>query len=166
MQYISKIFKLSVILCLSIINVSSFGQKTDIDFNQINPDARLYECFDKTYIQQLQKDNPELILYYNFYLDNSYFVGKEVPEKPINGKDIHTVTLKNETSSDKIQYFNEDLSKFNPKTFNVLKYNFKTDYNKYTNYILGNTGKILIFYPKKRFIKKYNDYKKSLTNNL
>ncbi len=162
MKYISKNFKLSVILCFSIINVCSFAQKTEIDLSQVKPDARLYQCFDKTYIQQLQKDNPELILYYNFYLDNSYFVGKEVPGKPVQCKNIKKVTLKNETLSGKVQYFNEDLSNFNPKTFNVLKYNFNTDYNKYTNYFLGKTGKILIFYPKKRFIKKYNDYKKTL----
>ncbi len=146
----------------SFINVYSFAQKTEINSIQIKPDARLYECFDKTYIQQLQKDNPEQILYYNFYLDNSYFIGKEVPGKPVNGKDIHNVTLKKETPSGKVQYFNEDLSDFNPKTFNVLKYNFKTDYNKYTYYISKETGEILIFYPEKKFVKKYNDYKKTL----
>ncbi len=157
------IFKKTILFVFffSFINIYCFSQN-EINSNQIKPDTRLYECFDKTYIQQLQKDNPELILYYNFYLDNSYFIGKEVPEKPVNGKDIHNVTLKRKTSSDKVQYFNEDLSDFNPEKFNVLKYNFDVDYNRYTHYILGNTGKILIFYPKKRFIKKYNDYKKTL----
>jgi hypothetical protein len=49
----------------SFINIYCFSQN-EINSNQIKPDTRLYECFDKTYIQQLQKDNPELILYYNF----------------------------------------------------------------------------------------------------
>ncbi len=156
--------KLMFLLTIAFaINSYSFAQKTEIYLNQVKPDARLYECFDKAYIQQLQKDNPETILYYNFYLDNSYFVGKQVPGKPVQGKNINEITLKNEISSGKVQYFNENVSDFNPKTFNVLKYNFNTDYDKYTNYILGNTGKILIFYPEKKFTKKYNDYKKFLS---
>jgi hypothetical protein len=106
--------------------------------------------------------NPEGILYYNYYLDNSYYVATNDPSKPTStALDIHTVKTIDASSSGKTSLFSEDLSKFDTKTFNVLKYDFATDFNKYTTYKLGNTGKLLVFYPKAVFIEMFNEYKKS-----
>ena len=50
----------------------AFAQQTS-GSREIKPDAHLYECFPKDYVDGL-KDNPRLLLYYNFYLDNAFFV--------------------------------------------------------------------------------------------
>jgi hypothetical protein len=36
----------------------------------------------------------------------------------------------------------------------------------FTNYLLGKTGKILVFYSNKAFNDKFNDYMKSLNTDL
>ena len=131
-----------------------------ISKNQPAPDARLYDCFTKEYINDLVK-NPRLLLYYNFYLDNSYFLTDSNTEKPVQGADISTVKLALNANGESTGFFNEDVTKFDKKTFNPLKYNFVTDYETYTVFTLGTTGKAIVFYPQKRFAEMYNEYLKS-----
>jgi hypothetical protein len=155
----SRIFTFLFIF-LSIITFSnSFGQNTT---TAITPDARLYQCFDSAYVQRTLAINPEGILYYNYFLDYSYYIATNDPSKPTTtALDIYKVKTTDIAGTGKTSLFNEDLSKFDAKTFNVLKYDFATDFNKYTTYKLGNTGKLLVFYPKAVFIEMYNEYKKS-----
>jgi len=139
---------------------NSFAQNTN---NSIIPDSRLYKCFDSSYVQQTLKGDQEGIIYYNYLLDHSYFIAKNDPSKPsTDALDIYKVKKIDFKKSGKIEFFNEDLSSFNQKTFNVLIYDFVTDFNKYTTYKLGETGNLIVFYPKYVFIQMYNEYKKSL----
>jgi hypothetical protein len=126
---------------------------------EIKPDARLYECFPKDYVDGL-KDNPRLLLYYNFFLDNAFFVSDAKGKAP-QGQDITKVTYKEPGPDGQPRYFNEDLSSFNPKKFNALQYQFNISHDKYTQYLLGNTGKVLIFYPQQYFTQKYREYLKT-----
>jgi hypothetical protein len=128
--------------------------------NNIKPDSRLYDCFTKEYVNDLVK-NPRLLLYYNFYLDHSYFVRTSTPDKPVVGTDISTVKLALDEKGESSGSFNEDIANFNEKAFNPLKYNFVTDNENFTVFTLGNTGKAIVFYPQKRFAEMYNEYLKS-----
>jgi len=127
----------------------------------IKPDPRLYDCFTKEYVNQLIKQ-PRLLAYYNFYLDHSYVIREADPGKPVETIDITTVkTVDNGLGNGDVP-FSENIIQFNPARFNPLKYDFKTHPELTTNYKLGNTGKMLVFYPSKVFTSMYNEYLKSL----
>ncbi len=150
-------------LIFIVIGISAQAQGKDK--NEIKPDQRLYNCFTKEYVDGLIS-NPRLLLYYNFYLDNSWFLSESKAEKPLPGSDISTVPLADNSVganslSIKGEFYSEDVTKFDVKTFNPLMYDFKTDANYYTSYKLGNTGKAVIFYSHRKFAELYNAYLKS-----
>jgi len=154
----SKLFIFLFIFPLAFITETAISQNTV----NISPEPRLYECFDSAYVQRTLDRNPETIIYYNFYLDNSYYLSENNPEKPtIEAIDIFKVKKINYKNSGIPEFFNENLTTFDTKKFNPLKYEFAIDFNKYITYKLGNTGKLLVFYPKSVFIQMYNIYKKS-----
>lgn len=115
------------------------------------PDSRLFDCFDKSYIELLESKNPDLIVYYNFFLDNSYFI-TELPTEKINSSKIQTLK-----PLDKFKN-----SKTNIASLNILKYDVKRFYDEYSFYRIGTTNKILVFYSEKEFMIKYNEHRKSL----
>jgi len=127
----------------------------------IKPDPRLYDCFTKEYINQLIKQ-PRLLAYYNFYLDNAYVVADTDLGKPVESTDISQVKTLDNGLGNGGKLFSEVLNPFNPKKFNPLKYDFQTHPELTTNYKLGNTGKMLVFYPSKVFASMYKEYLKSL----
>lgn len=135
---------------LTSLAFTSFSQNNSTS----QPDDRLYQIFDKTYIEQ----NQELMLYYNYYLDNSFYIVSLKSEKPVTGDDIKTVKTRPEFSSGKEISFNEKI--YNKNNFNVLKYNFSTDYNNFKTYIWKESGIALIFYPVKTFQANYKEYLK------
>lgn len=154
-QFIKK--QCFILLALFFIGFQAHSQQQS--HKEIKPDPRLYECFPKDYVDGL-KNNPRLLLYYNFYLDHTYFLNQ--PQgKPSQGVDITTVTYKEPGPDGQVRYFDENLATFDPKKFCALKYNFKPSQEGYTHYLLGSTGKVLIFYPAKDFTKAYNEYLKS-----
>jgi hypothetical protein len=156
-RYITNFQILTIILLLSFAKMS-VGQQAG-NTVVIKPDARLYDCMDKAYVDGLQS-NPRLLLYYNFYLDHSYYLS-DIPDKKVDGIDISTVSLRNPGPQGEKLFFHEDPANIKAGTFNPLKYDFKTQANLFTNYLLGNTGKILVFYSDKAFTEKYKTYLKS-----
>lgn len=129
---------------------------------EIVPDTRLYQCYDSSYIQQLQTSNPKLIAYYNYYLDNSYYVVELQKPKPVTGVDIHNIALNEDLSKGKTIYFNE--KSFTAGTFNVLKYAFKTEDENFTTYVWKEAGIALVFLPRKKIAEGYQKYIKD--NNI
>jgi hypothetical protein len=111
------------------------------------PDSRLYQCFEKSYLDNLMKTDPQQILYLNYYLDNSYYVASLKAEKPVTGIDIHSLYLKNKKAELTSTAFN--LSAYNKASFNVLKYNFKTGDYETPCYIWKEAGIAIIFRPEK-----------------
>ena len=67
--------KYFLLFVFSVFSVSIFAQEAVI------PDERLYEVYEKEYINGLVTDNPFLIKRWNFYLDNAYKITKEVEGK-------------------------------------------------------------------------------------
>jgi hypothetical protein len=122
----------------------------------IKADSRLYECYDSTYIQQIQSSNPPLVAYYNFYLDNSYTVTSLTQPKPVTGEDINKVTVIKEIAKEKIIYFGEKT--YDAKTFNVLKYNFKTQDLNFTTYVWKDAGIAVVFKPRDKIAAAFKEY--------
>lgn len=121
-------------------------------------DQRLSDCFSQEYITQLENSNSELIPYYNYYLDNSYYVvdlksvGKEV-----SGADIHTV-LVGDNSGGK-NFFNE--TTYSKEKFNPLKYQFNLSANSFTTYLWKEAGIAIVFYPLSHIAADYKNYMKN-----
>lgn len=62
-----------------------FGQNTPSD---ISIDDRLFEVFDKDYLEALKSGNPVIVQRWNFYLDNAWYItgfpeGKEESNYPL-----------------------------------------------------------------------------------
>jgi hypothetical protein len=129
---------------------------------KVKADSRLYQCYDSSYVHQMMTNNPPLVAYYNFYLDNSYYVVKLKQPKSVTGIDIHTVKINDDLAKGKTQYFCEKI--FDASTFNVLKYSFGTNDFNFTTYIWKEAGIALVFLPRDKIAAAYKEYLKK--NNI
>ena len=151
-------------IILLLVFISAFFVKTAFcqTATEIVPDPRLYECFDSSYISQLQKDNPMLIVYYNYYLENAYYVVELQQPKPVTGEDIHKITLNEDLSKGSTVYFSEKT--YTPGKFNVLKYAFKTQDENFVSYLWKEADVAIVFLPRIKISEGYQAYIKK--NNL
>jgi hypothetical protein len=129
---------------------------------EIVPDARLYQCYDSSYIAQLQTINPNAILYYNYYLEHAYYTVELQKPKPVTGEDIHNVTLNEDLSKGTTVYFDE--TSYAPEKFNVLKYAFKTHDTNFITYVWKEADIAIVFLPRKKIAEGYQKYLKD--NNI
>lgn len=138
MLYLKKLaFVLLILLGNSSWN-NAFSQSTPV------PDKRIVEAFGQKHVDFLLKNNPNLILYYNFYLENAWkFI--ELPADKMKG--LPKLELQS-------QYKNTKSSKFN-----LLLYQVKRYYDR-ENYYVYN-GKVLLLLSEENFMKLYNEYKKN-----
>ncbi len=154
----AKFFILFFICVTFLLFKTAFSQNTV----GITPDQRLYQCFDSSYVMQLQKNNPMLIVYYNYYLENAFYVAELQQTKPVTGDDIHKVKLNDDLSKGENVYFKE--TKYDPEKFNALKYAFKTHDENFTTYIWKEADVAIVFLPRKKISEGYQQYIKK--NNL
>ena len=154
----SQIFALLFVFLSAFSFSNSIGQNSSV----ITPDSRLYECFDSSYVQQTLETNPALIAYYNFYLDNSYYVSSLKQPKAVTGENINKVTVNEDLSKKKTIYFNEKT--YDAKAFNVLKYNFKTQDSNFTTYLWKEADLAIVFLPRVKIAAAYKEYCKK--NNI
>ena len=143
-----------LVLCLTLVT-SLFSQNT----NKVIPDSRLYQCFEKSYVDNLLMNNPEKIAYYNFYLDHSYYTASLKATKEVLGKDIHALLKKSKAGKLTDIKFNEVA--YDKKTFNVLQYNFETGEMSTPNYIWNEAGIVIVFYPEKTIREEYKKFIKT-----
>ena len=150
---------LFVILFVMLFSGVSITRAQTVNYTA---DSRLYECMDKEYIDQLSYNKSELILYYNYYLDNSYYVVHLNAEKPVTGVDIHTVRLSGEQKEP--VYFSEKT--YNPEFFNPFKYTFTLQQKDFSTYIWNEAGIAIVFRPLthiksgfQNFLQQYNTSK-------
>jgi len=113
---------------------------------KVIPDARLYECFDSLFIETQLTDNPDIILYYNYFLDHSYYLTDLPP------KEDFIATLKSIDFPD-----DEDLT-----NLNVLKYKLELSNDKITYYRLGTSDRVIVFYEGNEITRRFNGYMVSI----
>ncbi len=144
-RHFIKSFYITLVLIFTL-STSIFSQNS----NKVTPDPRLYQCL---------VSNPEMIAYYNYYLDHSYYVASLKAEKEVTGKDIHSVEKKSKDGNITNVKFSE--TKYNAKTFNVLKYNFETGYLLAPNYLWKEAGIVIVFYPEKSIKEEFIKFNKN-----
>jgi hypothetical protein len=144
-----------LVCCIAI------GLFTSISAQDIyKPDKRLYDCFTAEELSQMEASKSELIPYYNYYLDHSYYVVTlKSAEKPITGRDIHQV---NSAVSQTSQKFNEKT--YSKETFNPLKYNFNLELHNSVTYLWKEAGIAIIFRPNYVISSDFKNYFEKLKN--
>lgn len=108
------------------------------------PDPRITQRFGYEYVDFLLKNNPDLIIYYNYYLDYSYYL-TDIPE----GKAVSDIPI--------LRYINNQ--SIDLGNFNVLLCDVKRFYDQPSYYRIDNK-QLLIFYSEKEFMKAFNEYRK------
>ncbi len=106
-------------------------------------DPRLYEVYEKDYLERLRAEQPTLILRWNFYLDNAFVVS----EYPADKGDMGQLP---------------ELQITDPEHFNVLLIErdqpTARDWDKPVFYRIAGTHKILMYWSGKDFNRKFSEW--------
>lgn len=132
---------LIIIASLVIILLSSFSG------NQ--PDQRIIDYLGQEKVDIITKNNPDLISYYNYFLDNSYMVAS-VPQDKLNDNNFQEIDLPLKNG------------KVDIKTLNVLKLEIQRKYDERIYFKVKNSNEIFVILSEKEFIEKYNEYRRNL----
>ncbi len=104
--------------------------------NTVLPDERLYEVYEREYVDGLVEENPFLIKRWNFYLDNAFLITENIPEKD---NDYPTISIK-------------DVNNINILLLEKEQ-NLQRDWDKPIIYKIRGTDKILVYHAGKDFTK-------------
>lgn len=133
-----------------ILPYSIFSQ-SPIQTSSINIDSRLYDVFEKDYLEKVRVEDPFLIQRWHFYLDNAFFISDTSLDK--NSTDA-TVA---EHPSVQIAHLDQ---------INILKLekeqNLKHDFYTETIYKIAGTDKFLVYFAGKDFVEKFNTHMKMM----
>ena len=134
----SYLFPLLLALPLSIFSQSQ------LQTGSIKIDSRLYEVFEKDYLEKTAIDDPFLIQRWNFYLDNAFIISDNALSKKETAADYPSVSI-------------PDL-----KQINILKLEkeqkLQHDFYSETVYKIANTNQYLVYLAGKDFVEKLNVY--------
>lgn len=129
--------KLTLILFYFLCATSIFAQNTE-DSQTPQPDQRLYEVYDPSYVDQLLTENPFLIKRWNYYLDNAYYLIDAVPGKT---EDNPTITI-------------PDMENINILLLEKQQ-GLTHDHQLPVIYNIKNSNKCLVYVPGKKFAKDF-----------
>jgi hypothetical protein len=118
-----------------LIGLSSFAQS--------NYDDRLLAKFSEDRIQELQKDQPQIIDYYTYYLDHSY----EIIDEASSGKNFQT---------------DQEVKIKNLESFNILDLGLTMDRSASKIYRIKGTEKYLRLLSNREFVLGYNKSRNNL----
>ncbi len=127
---------------------------------QVTIDERLYAKYHESDLQAILQNHPNDIEYMNWLLDNSYVI-----------KQLHESEY-NISKYPKLKYFDKEtkmagaeVTEYNPENFNIMEFDFEIDYKNSNAYLIGNTGKLLVFYAGQDLTTLFNNYRKTTYGN-
>ncbi|MBL7805341.1 MAG: hypothetical protein JNL02_16500 [Saprospiraceae bacterium] len=127
--------------CLAILAPVFLSAQTSTPAAAIDP--RLYEVYEKDYLERLRTEQPTLILRWNFYLDNAFVVS----EYPTDKGDMGQLP---------------ELQITDPEHFNILLIErdqpTARDWDKPVFYRIAGTNKILMYWSGKDFNRKFSEW--------
>ncbi|MBI4645632.1 MAG: hypothetical protein HY738_03300 [Bacteroidia bacterium] len=130
--------------CFMIVSaISCFSQNNA----SIEPDKKLSAKYSQEFIDNLMINNPEIIEYLNFFVNNSYYF-IDMPEKQISYNILKKLDIKTGNITE-APVSTEDIEKFN-----IYQYNYQVLPDKRNYYKAGETGKILIVLSEKEISQK------------
>ncbi|HPX76152.1 MAG TPA: hypothetical protein PLW77_06175 [Bacteroidales bacterium] len=99
---------------------------------------KLLVKFDANELKEMKKTNLENLNFLEYYVSDAlYFV--PVPDKPVNYKELVRINPKTKEISENQIITKDDLDNFNP-----LEYDISYEPDRYTYYLAGNTGMLLV----------------------
>jgi hypothetical protein len=146
-----------------LISFFTIGLFTSISAQDIyKPDKRLYDCISAEELSQMETSKSELIPYYNYYLDHSYYVVKlKTAAKKVTGTDIHKVSSRTLGTGTPVKF---SMTSYSKETFNPLLYNFNLQMTGFITYIWEEAGVAIVFYPLSQISRAYKE-KSNQQNN-
>ena len=111
-------------------------------------DPRIYAAYEREYVDRVAQNNPFLIHYWTFYLENAYYITDAPTEKTEDAMEYSTIKIDNLNNINILQ-----LEK---------KYPMKHDWEDLKAYRIEGTSKLLVYHPGRLFTEKLNVYRKNL----
>jgi len=118
-------------------------------FTGIQPDQRIIDYLGQEKVDIIVKNNPDLIRYYNYFLENSYMVS-EVPQEKLIDNNFAVIDLPLTNG------------KVDTKALNVLKLEIQRKYDERSYFKVKNSNEIFVMLSEKEFMEKYNNYRREL----
>lgn len=145
-------------LILSMLLLTVMGLTfAQVQKTQVVADPRVIEVFGQETVTFYLENNPSLIQYYNFFLDNSYSIQDMPQEKMGELQNIPELKLKELFQTDYVDYSEKGI-----ENLNIMKFDFQIDPNVGPIFRLGNTNKLIIFLSGKEIQNLYNKFKLEL----
>ena len=142
--------KIILLSMLVISGITAFSQSLAID-------SRLYAKYSEEELLDMQQNHPADLEYINWFVENSYVI-KEVA----NPEELSYPRLKYMDKETKME--GSEVTEFDAENFNIMEYGFEI--SKSSNvYLIGNTGKILVFYSSDDLTKLFNEYRRKRYEN-
>jgi hypothetical protein len=113
------------------------------------PDKRVVDFLGKEKIEIIQKNNPDLIIYYNFFLDNAYIIS-EVPADKHSENNFQELVLPLKGG------------KVDKEKLNILKLDIQRKFDENVYYKIKNSKEVIVFLSEQEFMKKYNKHREEL----
>lgn len=136
--------KKTVLMALSLLPLTVFSQQNSPSLSTI--DARLYEAYDKAYVDKIAQEDPFLLNRWTYYLDHAYYVTDAIVSKDGVATDYPSVSV-------------PDLAHLN-----ILKLETEQkltrDYYVETIYKIKGTDKFLVYHSGRNFIESLNEHLK------
>lgn len=130
-----------LLLLLFLIPLSTEAQHSSPLTSGI--DARLYQVYDKEYLETLLRDQSQMLYRLNFYLDHSWFLSEYPPEK---GNPVYPTVQISDTEH-----------------FNILllekEQGIHAKWDGLQVYRINGGNRLLVLYSGKEFVKKWNEFR-------
>ena len=138
--------KKQLIFVLAFLPFLAFAQQQSPVSKSIDP--RLYEAYDKAYVDKVAQEDAFLLKRWTFYLDNAYYVTEDIVSKDGLPLDYPSVSV-------------PDLAHLN-----ILKLETEQkttrDYYVEKIYKIVGTNKFLVYYSGRNFIESLNEHLRSM----
>ncbi len=137
---------LTFLFILPALMQQGFSQEK-FELKNIEPDSRMVDALGKNFVERIQVENPMLVLYYNYFLDNSFYITEYPEGKSEFVNSVKSLPILPETTLEEI---------------NVLKFKLNLKYDEQSYFRLSESNKIMVFYSGEELNKNYNEYRRTL----
>jgi len=143
--------KIILLLSLILMGIGAFSQTLPID-------SRLYAKYSEEDLLNMQQNLPSKLEYLNWFVENSYVI-KDVA----NPEGLNYPKLKYLDKETKM--LGSEVNEYDAENFNIMEFGFEISQKSSNVYLIGNTGKLLVFYSGKDLTNLYNEYRRTRYEN-
>ncbi len=80
-NHIAHMKRIFLLLLITAIGFHNLSAQTTVNPSKPQPDSRLFDVFDRAYIERLVTEDPFTIERWNFYLDHAFYIDEIPAEK-------------------------------------------------------------------------------------